>query len=130
MVRAGHPLAKRKALTRETYLSHPHIFVARTSNAHQLLETTLLALGLHRDVALQVPHFLVAPHILQRSNLICTIPNRIAQQLNRHAEFRVFSMPVPVPVPSADVAVHWHSRCERDPGNRWMRELIIRLFKE
>jgi hypothetical protein len=33
-----------------------------------------------------------------------------------------------VPIPFADVGVHWHERFDRDPGNRWLRELVLELF--
>ena len=39
-------------------------------------------------------------------------------------------LPPLVPIPPADVAAHWHERFERDPGNRWLRELIVELFAE
>jgi hypothetical protein len=35
-----------------------------------------------------------------------------------------------VPIPSADVGVHWHERFEGDPGNRWLREQVIELFED
>jgi len=33
-----------------------------------------------------------------------------------------------VPIPPAEVAVHWHERFEGDPGNRWLRDLMIELY--
>jgi DNA-binding transcriptional LysR family regulator len=38
------------------------------------------------------------------------------------------SLPPPVPIPPADVGVHWHERFEADAGNRWLREQIVELF--
>jgi hypothetical protein len=38
------------------------------------------------------------------------------------------SRPVPIPLPAAEVAVHWHERFEADSGNRWLRALIVELF--
>ena len=32
------------------------------------------------------------------------------------------ALPPPVPIPPAEVAVHWHERFEADPGNRWLRD--------
>src|SRR6478736_2751489 len=34
----------------------------------------------------------------------------------------------PVPIPPADVGVHWHERFEADPGNRWLREQLVALL--
>jgi len=128
MVRAGHPLARLSTVTREDFLSMPHILVSSNSNAHHLFEDLLLVQGVHRDVALQVPHFTVVPDILERSDMVCAIPHRIARQFNRHGGFHIF--PLPISIPSSDVAVHWHRRYEHDASNTWLRELIIRLLKE
>jgi hypothetical protein len=35
-----------------------------------------------------------------------------------------------VPIPPADVGVHWHERFDGDPGNRWLREQLLDLFTE
>lgn len=128
MMRAQHPLARRSSLSRKAYLSQPHLAVSPASNAHRLLEETLLAQGIQRYVALQLPMFLSAPQILRRTDMICTIPRRIARQFNRHEEFKIF--PLPVAVPPTDVAVHWHARYDQDAGNRWLRECVIKLLKE
>jgi DNA-binding transcriptional LysR family regulator len=37
-------------------------------------------------------------------------------------------LPPPVPIPPADVGVHWHERFEGDAGNRWLREALVELF--
>ena len=39
-------------------------------------------------------------------------------------------LPPPMPIPVADVAVHWHERFDADQGNRWLREQLIELFAE
>lgn len=41
---------------------------------------------------------------------------------------RFKSLPPPVPIPPADVALHWHERFDGDPGNRWLRGQIVELF--
>ncbi|TFL14675.1 LysR family transcriptional regulator [Pusillimonas caeni] len=128
MVREEHPFAGRREVTRDDFLSMPHILVGSNSNAHRLFEDLLLAQGVHRKVALRVPHFTVVPDILERSDMVCAIPHRIARQFNRHGGFHIFSLPIDVP--PSDVAVHWHRRYEHEASNRWLRELVIRLLKE
>lgn len=128
MIRVHHPYADRKTLSLEDFLSLPHIFVSSTSNAHRMFEDALLQQGVRRNIALQVPHFTVVPDILQRSDMICSIPHRVARQFNRHGEFRIF--PLPMPVPPSDVAVHWHGRFDLDESNRWLRELVLDLLQE
>ncbi len=35
-----------------------------------------------------------------------------------------------VGLPAFDVSVHWSWRFAGDPGSRWLRELVISLFRE
>ena len=57
-----------------------------------------------------------------------TLPSKVARVYQQRGNFK--SLPPPVPIPPADVAAHWHERFERDPGNRWLREMVIEMFTE
>lgn len=128
MLRVDHPYAARPKLSLDEFLALSHVFVSSTSNAHHFFENALLEQGIYRNIALQVPHFTVVPDILQRSDMICCIPHRVARQFNRHNEFKIF--PLPMPVPPSDVAVHWHDRFSPEGSNRWLRELVLELLQE
>jgi len=93
-----------------------------------VIEETLERAGLARKIALRVPHFTVVPMVLERTDLILTLPSRVARVYQRRGDFKALALPVPIA--PADVAVHWHGRFERDPGNRWLREMIMELFVE
>ena len=126
LMRADHPLVG-KNLTRKQFLSAAHALVSY-KGGHRVIEEALERAGLARKIALRVPHFTVVPMVLERTDLILTLPSRIARVYERQGRFK--SMPPPVPIPPADVAAHWHERFERDPGNRWLREMIRELFTE
>jgi DNA-binding transcriptional LysR family regulator len=66
------------------------------------------------------------PMVLERTDLILTLPRRVAQVFERRGSLR--SLAPPVPIPAADVAVHWHERFDADAGNRWLREQLAELF--
>jgi len=36
----------------------------------------------------------------------------------------------PFEIPSFDVRQHWHRTQHQEPANRWLRELVWRLFNE
>ena len=124
LMRADHPFVG-KNLTRKQFLSAAHALVSY-KGGHRVIEEALERAGLARKIALRVPHFTVVPMVLERSDLILTLPSRIARVYERQGRFK--SLPPPVPIPPADVAAHWHERFERDPGNRWLREMIRELF--
>jgi DNA-binding transcriptional LysR family regulator len=126
LMRAGHPLIG-KSLTKKQFLSASHALVSY-KGGHRVIEEALDRAGLARRIALRVPHFTVVPMVLERTDLILTLPSRIARVYVREGRFKY--LPPPVPIPPADVAAHWHERFERDPGNRWLREMIMELFTE
>jgi DNA-binding transcriptional LysR family regulator len=125
LMRADHPIGKR--LTRKKFLAASHALVSY-KGGHRVIEEALERAGLARKIALRVPHFTVVPMVLERSNLILTLPSKVARVYQRRGNFK--SLPPPVPIPPADVAAHWHERFERDPGSRWLREMVMELFTE
>ena len=126
LMRADHPLVG-KSLTKRQFLSASHALVSY-KGGHRVIEEALERAGLARKIALRVPHFTVVPMVLERSDLILTLPSRIARVYERQGRFKYLTPPVPIP--PADVAAHWHERFERDAGNRWLREMIRELFTE
>src|SRR5438067_1649539 len=93
---------------------------------HRVVEEALERAGLARRISLRLPHFTVVPMVLERTDLICTLPARVARVFERRGKLK--SLPPPVPIAVADVAVHWHERFDADQGNRWLREQLIELF--
>ena len=123
LMRAGHPA---KRLTKKNFLAASHVLVTYRGGGHRVIEEALERAGVARRIALRVPHFTVVPMVLERTDLILTLPARVARVYERQGKFKC--LPPPVPMPPAEVAVHWHERFEADPGNRWLRELVIELF--
>jgi DNA-binding transcriptional LysR family regulator len=125
LMRAAHPAAGAK-LTKRRFLEASHVLVTYRGGGHRVIEEALERAGAARRIALRVPHFTVVPMVLERTDLILTLPARVARVYERQGKFR--SLTPPVPMPPAEVAVHWHERFAGDPGNRWLRDQIIELF--
>ena len=122
LMRADHPI---KALTKKSFLTALHVLVTYRGG-HRVIEEAFERAGISRRIALRVPHFTVVPMVLERTDLILTLPARVARVYERRGRFK--SLPPPVPIPPADVGVHWHERFEADAGNRWLREQVVELF--
>ena len=125
LMRADHPAIGAK-LTRRQFLEASHVLVTYRGGGHRVIEEALERAGAARRIALRVPHFTVVPMVLERTDLVLTLPARVARVFERRG--RLKALPPPVPMPSAEVAVHWHERFEADPGNRWLREQVVQLF--
>jgi DNA-binding transcriptional LysR family regulator len=122
LMRADHPVS---SLTRKKFAEASHALVTYRGG-HRVIEEALERAGLARRVALRVPHFTVVPMILEKSDLILTLPARVARVFERRG--RLKALPPPVSIPPAEVALHWHERFESDPGNRWLREQVVDLY--
>lgn len=125
LMRADHPRIG-KTLTRKKFVEASHALVTYRGGGHRVIEEALERAGVARRIALRVPHFTVVPMVLERTDLILMLPARVARVYERRGNFK--SLPPPVPMPVAEVAVHWHERFEADPGNRWLRDQVIELF--
>jgi DNA-binding transcriptional LysR family regulator len=122
LVRGDHPA---KALSRKAFLEAPHAVVSYRGG-HRVVEQALERAGVGARIVLRVPHFTVVPMVLERSDLILTLPARVARVYERRGNFRTLALPLALP--SAEVALHWHERFDADPGNRWLREQLVALF--
>jgi DNA-binding transcriptional LysR family regulator len=127
MMRADHPSIGR-TLPRKLFLEAAHALVSSIGAGHRVIEDTLLAHGLNRRIALRVPHFMVVPMILERTDLVVTVPERVASVFERMGRFK--TLRPPVAIPRTDVRVHWHERYDQDAGNRWLRSILVELYAD
>jgi DNA-binding transcriptional LysR family regulator len=124
MVRQNHPLI-RKAPSLEEYVSVPHMLISRTGSNMGVIDQKLTELGLDRRIKLIVPHFLSAPLIVAETDMVLSLPYRIAEQFKRFALLEIF--PVPIELPAYDLCMIWHPLYDKDPAHLWLRDKIIAI---
>jgi DNA-binding transcriptional LysR family regulator len=121
VARAGHP-ALAEALTQDTYCSAGHVLVAPGGTLEGIVDRALAAAGRARRVVLSVPYFLAALAAVARTDLIATLPRRIAA---RHApDFGLVTLPPPLPIRRFSISMVWTRREGADPGHVWLRDRI------
>lgn len=127
MFRRGHPVADRP-MTLDLFQALEHVLVVSAGTGHGEVDTMLDRAGIRRNVRLVVPHFVAVGHILHSTDLIATVPERLAM---RCAEpFDLVYVPHPANLPEIAIKLFWHARYHRDPANRWLRQLIFDHFSE
>ncbi|WP_260925105.1 LysR family transcriptional regulator [Novosphingobium sp. 9] len=126
IVRNDHPTI-RKTLTLEDYLAARHIAVAPAGRLRDVVEATLAAQHLHREVALEIPHFINLPFLVEASDLVATVPQPLAQQFARICALRVFE--VPFAVPALEIKQLWHKRYDGHPRLQWLRRIVARVIQ-
>ncbi len=126
MVRNDHPIVKKK-LTLERYVELRHLVVAPSGTPGSIVDTELERRGLVRRIALRVSNFLIAPIVICETDLINTMPTRLARQAARNYPLRL--LPPPLPLPRFGLISLWHPRLENDPAQRWLREIVASVSK-
>ena len=128
VVRADHPTI-RSRLTLSQFSNAGHILVKPQGAAPhgEDIERALSSRAVRARIAVQLSHFHGVAALITTSDLIATIPSRLAASLGRLAHVKVF--PPPVALPKIKVSIYWHERFHRDPGNAWLRSVYLKLFR-
>jgi len=122
LMRARHPLASARA-SRATLAKLDYIVVRSHADTGRILQR----LGHAQRVRLTIPHFMVIPSIVGRTDLAVILPSQIADSFARDGTLRV--MRPDLGVANVPVSLHWSRRFENDRANRWLRETTLRLFR-
>ncbi len=119
LVRKGHPLV-RGALSLERFIELDHVLITAPDYGPGVVDFALAERGLRRRVVARVPHFLVAPALVARTDLIVTLPGRLAQQAVEARGLRRIAPPLELPPFAIQMA--WHVGVDDDAASRWLRE--------
>ena len=124
VVRRGHP-ATRSVLTPARYAAFEHLLVAPREGDTSFVDELLAAKGLARRVAMTVPHFLAAPFVVARSELVLTVSRRVAATFVR--PLGLVLVKCPLPLPPHGLGQTWAASADEDAGHRWLRAAIERV---
>ena len=125
VVRRNHP-GVGDQLTLDMFCNLEHIRVSVPGSGFSTqIDAALAAVGKKRSVRLAVPHFLLVPEILARSDMISALPERLAQGYAK--KLRIFEPPVDLE--GFTVGEVWHERNQRDPAQQWLRDVLLELAR-
>ncbi|MBK8253741.1 MAG: LysR family transcriptional regulator [Polyangiaceae bacterium] len=128
LVGSDHPTIKRqKDLDRAAFLTLPHALVTPLGGNAGHVDTELARTGESRQIKVLLPHFMMAPRLLQGTDLILTLPERVAR-LFANDEVRILNPPIPLPKLTGHLV--WHERLSRDPAAVWFRNLAAQAVKD
>lgn len=127
MFRAGHPLGEGE-VTLAAFRAARHLVVANPASPYGEIAALLDQAGVTRDATFQVPHFVAVPFIVSRSDLVVTVPRKLAE--SAAPPLGLCTVVPPLPLPPLQTHVFWHRRYHQDAGNRWLRGLISDTFAE
>jgi DNA-binding transcriptional LysR family regulator len=127
MFRKGHRLDKRNVSLAE-FSSADHVVVISEGTGHGKVDEILERSGVSRNVRLVVPHFVAVGHILRDSDMVATVPERLAAALV--GPFELTYVRHPATLPEIAINMFWHAKVHKDPANEWLRGLIFRTHAD
>jgi DNA-binding transcriptional LysR family regulator len=147
VVRPGHPLTKAK-ITKRRLFEFPHVVVEMTGTEEHEKDGFLNDEGVSRRVwierallelqdknvnitgraAVCVPYFAAVAPMLQMTDMVATLPRRLALCLAERDS--IVLLKLPFKSITVEVEVVWHQRATRDPGFRWIREVLASSVAE
>ncbi|RZS57799.1 LysR family transcriptional regulator [Sphaerotilus mobilis] len=127
LFRRGHALDKAR-ITLQDYSRAEHLVVVSPGTGHGKVDELIKRAGVDRRVSLTVPHFVSVGHILQGSDLVATVPERLAKHLVEPFGLRYVTHPVKLP----EIAINlfWHAKSHRSAASQWLRGVVVDLFAD
>jgi DNA-binding transcriptional LysR family regulator len=121
-VRRGHPVGA-KLKRREAFLNARHVAVVIRGQNADLIDTWLLNKGVRRQIALVVPGYIEALHVVARSDLVAFVPRRLIAALAKPLSLTAIAPPLD---PGIDEQFMFTpTRAQMDPGSIWLRKLML-----
>jgi len=127
MFRKEHPLARGKVdLAR--FVAASHLIVDAAQSPYDRINGLLEKAGVTAGTRFRVPHFTAVPYIVSTSDLVVTVPQKLAE--SAASPFGLKWIEPPLALPTLQTNVFWHRRFNHDPGIQWLRGLIADVFAE
>lgn len=127
MYRRGHPLAGRK-IELADFRRARHLIVASMEGPYEQVNKRLEKAGVRLAEQYHVPHFTSVPYVLGATDIIVTVPERLAARAA--GPFGLEYAPAPLRMPVLRTSMFWHRRFNGESGSQWLRGFIREKFVE
>ncbi len=125
-VRPQHPLARRGAMSINSFCAYDHVLVSPTGGSFEgPTDAALARLRRRRTVRYSVPSFLLLSELLLSDDLVAVVPSRLL----RATDQKLVVLKPPVEIPGFDVIAVWHPRTDKDAAHRWVRNRLRETVK-
>nr|WP_010130359.1 LysR family transcriptional regulator [Microbulbifer agarilyticus] len=124
----------------ESYLASQHIWVSKTGmgvgvgvnpeDVQRLgwVDEAIGRQGRKRDISVFTRHYQVAMLLAEQSDLIVTVPTRMAQLASSNP--RVVLREPPIKIPLLELKMAWSPLLQQSAPHRWMRRLILDVGRQ
>lgn len=122
VARKDHPKVG-DTISLEQYVRMEHALVSPWGKETGIIDEWLSERGLERRVALIITHYLSAPFIVCETDLLLSLPSRIATQFVNLAPLKIVN--IPKDFPAYHIHMVWHQLRDKDPPNVWLRHQVL-----
>jgi DNA-binding transcriptional LysR family regulator len=127
MFRKGHPAIRRNFSTADFFAAE-HVAIVSEGTGHGKVDDILDRGSPQRRVRLTVPHFMAVGHLLQATDMVATVPERLAEKLAGPFDLKYVNHPVKLP--QIAINLFWHAKYHKDPASQWLRSLIFAMHSD
>ena len=117
VARCGHP-GIGKELTLMDYIGARHIVVSLDGSVSGIVDRVLARDGRSRKLVAAVPFFTTALAAVARSDLIATVPRRLAEAFA--SSFGLRALEPPISIRPSRVSIVWHERNDKSALHNWI----------
>lgn len=129
MMHAKHPLAHGR-LDLRRYAAAKHLLITPRGDPNGFVDDALGELGLSRRIALTVNHFSVVPAIIAETDLIVTMPRRVAEGYARLYGLVLRPSPIKTSALYSHIRLVWQKRLAAHPAHDWFRALLLEVMRK
>ncbi|KVN27096.1 LysR family transcriptional regulator [Burkholderia stagnalis] len=119
----NHPEAERP-LTLERFLALDFLNVSINPVDHSLIDNQLANMNFTRRIALNVPHWLVVPNMLDALPYAVIMSERHALSLD---DARLVIRELPLQMEPVTWSLYWHRRYDASNAHAWLRNCIVEV---
>lgn len=123
-MRAGHPAAQ--TWNKQDWLDWPHVMVGMSNAARQTVEDRVARDGMERRIGAHLPEFSGVAPLLARTNMLgTTVPLFMTDDMKTYG---LIAKRPPVDLPDITFRFFWSARLSQDPGDKWLRSIVIDAY--
>ena len=112
----------------DDYLERSHILVSLRDDFQGKSDRNLEQQQKSRRVIWSTSHFMAVPFLLNNSDCVALLPQRMAQQCAKSMDLKI--LPPPVPIEGFTVSMVWHQRNTNNLAHQWLRQQIIEAVRD
>lgn len=121
-VRKGHPAGKRLN-DPDTFFKARHIAVVGRGQAEDMIDEWLRGKRLARQIALTIPGYIQALHVVSQTDLVAFVPRRLIAALA--GPLRLLTVDPPIDPGMDKQFMFYPARAQVDAGSIWLRNLVL-----